>query len=638
MCGIAGFISPADSPEEREATVMRMCASMWHRGPDDGGSVTQGDATIGMRRLAIFDPANGHQPMSTDDGRYHLVFNGAIYNHRELRAELETGGCAFKTHCDTEVLLAAFARWGEACLMRLRGMFAFAAWDARTQSLFLARDAFGIKPLYVYQAGPRLLFASELNALVASDAVPAEIDPAAIADYLGWFAVPAPRTIWRDISSLRPGECLTFQKGHVYLRPWWTFQKIPEADKPCATREEFVRELRTRLDDTIRAHLLADVPVGAFLSGGLDSAIIVGLMQRAGGGRLKTFSIGFDEKEFSEAAFAARTARHFGAEHSASVLTGPQLAADLEKILASLDHPSGDGINTYYVSRAARAGGVIAALSGLGGDELFGGYPSFRDIPRLARWLPRWRRLPEVGRNAVLGILTRRGARARKLADFLQHARNPQELAALQRRVFSGARGGSLLHPDMQAALAGHSLYHPQLDALTTELSGADGFELISAWESRTYMADVLLRDSDVMSMRHSLELRVPFVDRPLFEWLWRQPAKFKDDPARPKSALADAVADVLPPETGRRKKQGFTLPFSVWMRRELRPFLDETFSAESVARSNLFAVDAVQELWKNFLAGSDPREWSRVWSLAVLVTFVNRRPALPSRDHAPQA
>ncbi|HXA13715.1 MAG TPA: asparagine synthase (glutamine-hydrolyzing) [Opitutaceae bacterium] len=626
MCGIAGFVGNTDAPAAREAAVLRMCAAMWHRGPDDDGLVTQGEATIGMRRLAIFDPANGHQPMATADGRFHLVFNGAIYNHRELRAELESTGYAFKTRCDTEVLLAAFARWGESCLPRLRGMFAFAVWDTRLQNLFLARDAFGIKPLYLHHAGPRLLFASELNALLTSGAVSTEIDPQAVADYLAWFAVPAPRTIWRGITTLRPGECATFHAGQVYVRSWWTFQKIPDKIKPCATREDFIQELRAKLEDTIRAHLLADVPVGAFLSGGLDSSVIVGLMQRAGAAQIKTFSIGFDEGEFSEAAFAQRAARHFGTEHHASVLTGRQVAADLEKILASLDQPTGDGINTYYVSRAAHAGGVTAALSGLGGDELFGGYPSFRDIPRLARWLPLWQKLPTAVRNPVLAGLARRGVRARKLADFLRHARDAHGLAALQRRVFSSSAGSSLLHPDLQATLAVKSPHHPQRTALAAELTGAGLFELISAWESRTYMADVLLRDSDVMSMRHSLELRVPFVDRPLFEWLWRQPAQFKDGRAHPKSVLAAAVADVLPPETLRRKKQGFTLPFPVWMRRELRPFLDETFSTASLARSNLFATGTAQDLWKNFLTGTDTREWSRVWSLAVLVTFANRR------------
>ncbi len=609
-----------------------MCAAMRHRGPDDGGVITSGEATLGMRRLAIFDPANGHQPMATADGRLHLVFNGAIYNHHELRAELEAAGATFRTHCDTEVLLAAYARWGEACLPRLRGMFAFAAWDERERNLFLARDAFGIKPLHLRHNGSRLLFASELNALLASGAVPAEIDPAAVADYLGWLAVPAPRTIWRGIIALRPGECASFRAGRLDVRTWWSFRKIPDETKPAATRAGFVHELRARLDDTIRAHLLADVPVGAFLSGGLDSSAIVGLM-RAGGARLKTFSIGFEEGEFSEAGLAEASARHFGTDHQTRILTGAEVAADLEKILDSLDQPTGDGINTYYVSLAARAGGVTAALSGLGGDELFGGYPSFRDLPRLARWLPLWRGLPAAARAAALGGLAQRGTRARKLADFLRHARDRHELAALQRRVFSAAEGRALLHPDLQAGLAAPP-HHPQLAALAAELADAGFFELASAWELRTYMADVLLRDSDVMSMRHSLELRVPFVDRPLMEWLWRQPARFKSDPGRPKSALAAAAADVLPPGISRRPKKGFTLPFAVWMRRELRPFLEETFAPASIARSGLFAAGAVQDCWRNFLAGHDARQWSRVWSLAVLIAFVNRRPAaFPLQD-----
>ncbi|HZP60649.1 MAG TPA: asparagine synthase (glutamine-hydrolyzing) [Opitutaceae bacterium] len=634
MCGIAGVVCKNDAPQRREAAVRRMCAAMQHRGPDDDGFVTQGEATLGMRRLAIFDPANGHQPMVSADGRVHLVFNGAIYNHRELRAELEAAGEVFRTNCDTEVLLAAFTRWGESCLRRLRGMFAFAAWDAREQSLFLARDAFGIKPLYLCAQGARLAFASELNALLADEGVGAAIDPQAVADYLGWLAVPAPRTIWRGVISLRPGECALFRAGRLEVRTWWSFAQIAGDTRACTTRAEFVRELRSRLDDAIRAHLLADVPVGAFLSGGLDSAVVVGLMQRASAARLKTFSIGFEETEFSETGLAEESARHFGTEHQSVVITGRQVAADMENIIGTLDQPTGDGINTYYVSRAARDGGVTAALSGLGGDELFGGYPSFRDLPRLARWLPLWRMLPNPLREIVLGDLARRSVRGRKLADFLRHARNLHELASLQRRVFSGAAGLALLNADVQAALHHESPRHPQFATLSAELAGAGSFELTSAWELRTYMADVLLRDSDVMSMRHSLELRVPFVDRPLIEWLWRQPAVFKYDCVRPKSALADAVADVLPPRCQHQRKQGFTFPFALWMRRELRPFLDEIFSAASAGRSGYFSPDAVHACWQNYLTNDDRREWSRIWSLAMLIAFVNRRPATSPLQH----
>ena len=260
---------------------------MRHRGPDDDGLVSHGDATIGMRRLAIFDPAHGHQPMVTDDGRFHLVFNGAIYNFRALRDELAAGGWVFRTQCDTEVLLAAYARWGEACLPRLRGMFAVAVWDCAEQSLFLARDPLGIKPLYVREDGGRLLFASELNALLASGLAAGEIDPVAVADYLAWFAVPAPRTIYRGIRSLLPGECARFRAGRLEPRTFWNFAAVPRDLPVAGSRPEFIRALRHQLDDTIRAHVVADVPVGAFLSGGLDSAAVVGLMSRAGGAPLR---------------------------------------------------------------------------------------------------------------------------------------------------------------------------------------------------------------------------------------------------------------------------------------------------------------------------------------------------------------
>lgn len=481
---------------------------MLHRGPDDAGLATLGDATIGMRRLAIFDPANGHQPMATPDGRFHLVFNGAIYNFRALRDELRAAGHAFRTNCDTEVLLAAYAQWGEATLGRLRGMFAFAIWDAREQSLFIARDALGIKPLYYRHDDRRLIFASELNALFASGINPGVIDPLSVADYLGWFAVPAPRTIYRGVFSLRPGECATFRAGRLAIRPHWSFSTIPAATAVCATASEFTQELRARLEDTIRAHVVADVPVGAFLSGGIDSAIVVGLMTQTGGAKLRTFSIGFDEAGYSEAGAAAETARYFGTEHHASVLSGRQVAGDIDTLLAALDQPTGDGINTYYASQAARAGGVTVALSGLGGDELFGGYPSFRTLPRLARWLPVWRALPEFTRSAFLARLSRGSTRQRKLADFLMYGRNLPELGSLQRRVFSAATCRSLLSPDVLQAIGQRAPHHPELGALSADLADAGTFDLISAWELRTYMADVLLRDSDVMSMRHSLELR----------------------------------------------------------------------------------------------------------------------------------
>jgi asparagine synthase (glutamine-hydrolysing) len=607
-----------------------MCSVMVHRGPDDSGFLSRGPATIGMRRLAIFDPANGHQPMSTPDGRYSIVFNGAIYNFRELQPELESAGWTFRTRCDTEVLLAALTHWGEEGIKRLRGMFAFALWDSVEESLLLARDPFGIKPLYFAHNASSLVFASEVGALIASGAASAEVDPLSVADYLAWFAVPAPKTIYRGILSLKPGERLKFFKSVVDLRSTWTFKSVPADESPCASREDFVRALRRRLEDSIRAHVIADVPVGAFLSGGLDSAVVVGLMSKATGNALKTFSIGFEEDNFSEADEAEATAHYFGAVHHTRILTGEEVSRDLDKFISACDQPTGDGVNTYYASETAHEGGVKVALSGLGGDELFGGYPSFSDIPTLSRRIPMWRCLPGPVRSLVTSYLDAGDTRSRKLSDFLSHSRDGHEVAALQRRVFSQSSRLSMLSPEIAEQIKDAVPFHPRLDSLRSDVNEKDLFSLVSAWELSTYMADVLLRDSDVMSMRHSLELRVPFVDRPLFEWLWRQPTQFKYDRRCPKSALAEATADILPPGMNKRKKRGFTLPFPIWMRKNLRPFIEETLSQSSVARSGYFAFGPIDALWKRFVAGTDNREWSRIWSLVVLIAFVNRRRTTP--------
>ena len=625
MCGIAGIIDPNISQEVRSDAVLRMCSEMIHRGPDDSGIEHCGSATLGMRRLAIFDPSNGHQPMSTPDRRYTLVFNGAIYNFRALQFELEAAGWTFRTRCDTEVLLAALVHWGEGALERLRGMFAFALWDSADQSLIAARDPFGIKPLYFKHNGERLVFASEIAALIASGVSAGEIDPISVAEYLAWFAVPAPRTIYREILSLRPGECMRFCRGRLNIRSAWTFKAIASASDQCTSREEFVLRLRAHLDDTIRSHVIADVPVGAFLSGGLDSAVVAGLMSKASSNALRTFSIGFEEDGFSEADEAESSARHFGAVHHTRIVTGDEVARDIDAIVSACDQPTGDGVNTYYVSQTAQEGGVKVALSGLGGDEIFGGYPSFRSIPVLTRYLPLWRRLPGPIRILITNALKGGGTRARKLSDLLSNAHDAHELAALQRRVFSDTRLHSLLAQGVLSQIERSVPFHSELDALRADVGDRDLFSLVSAWELRTYMADVLLRDSDVMSMRHSLELRVPFIDRPLIEWLWQQPVRFRDDHRHPKSALYDATVDILPPGLLKRRKRGFTLPFPIWMRGELRPFLDDTFSSNSIGKSGLLSVDPVQTIWKEFVSGSDDREWSRVWSVAVLVAFVNR-------------
>ena len=629
MCGIAGIVSTQLEPAAREAAVGRMVERQRHRGPDDRGVCSSGPATLGMCRLAIIDPANGHQPMLSPDGRFSLIFNGAIYNYRELQAGFAARGWNFRTNCDTEVLLAALALDGPACLARLRGMFAFALWDEREQKLFAARDPLGIKPLYYarLRAGG-VAFASELNALLASGQVPREIDPVAVSEYLAWLSVPAPRTIYRGIANLPPGHSLTVDAGgRVKTAPWWKLPAPVNPGRVAANYHDFVHGLRHQLEDSIRAHRVADVPVGAFLSGGMDSTAVVGLMTRSGASRLKTFSLIFGEPGYSEQASARLAANAFGTEHHEEVLTGARVAADLPRILASFDQPTGDGINTYYASQTARLGGVTVALSGLGGDELFGGYPSFRDLPRLRRLLPLWRKVPGSLRGKIVaGLRARPGTRARKLADFLAHARDLHELASLQRRVLPETARLDLLSPETRQLAQRLGPNHQMLDDFAFDLIGADEFQIVSAWELRTYMADVLLRDSDVFSMAHSLELRVPFVDRVLLEWLWPQPAHFKYDPRFPKRALADATADLVPAAIRHRRKQGFALPFARWMLAELRPFLEETFSPPSLAACPWLEPAAAAQTWADYKTSGDPRAWSRVWTLAVLIAFANRR------------
>jgi len=639
MCGIAGFISKEASEETLRRGVSRMCAAMRHRGPDDEGAVVRAGAALGMRRLAIFDPAHGKQPMTTVDGRYWLVLNGSIVNHPELRRELVGLGHTFRSECDTEVLLAAYVQWGEGSLRRLRGMFAFAVWDARERTLFAARDALGIKPLYyARRTDGALLFASELRALAASGEVACEIDPAAVAEYLAWSAVPAPRTIYSGCAALLPGHVLRCDHlGRVRTDAWWQFPEVDAGAEAAlrhtgaeAARRGFQRALRERLEEVARLYARSDVPLGAFLSGGLDSSACVALLRHTGGAarQLRTFSIVFDEAGYSEESAAQVTARALGTEHHELRLTGARLAEDLPKILGCFDQPGGDGVNTYYASLAAKEGGVTVAVSGLGGDELFGGYSSFADVPKLARWLPRWRMLPAALRQVILGRLRRRDdMRSQLLADWLGTAQDIHDLAAMRRRSFTETQRLALLAPEALRHAERLGPLHPLSEHLPLELSerGADVFQIVSAWELRSYASDILLRDSDTFSMAHSLELRVPLIDSGLVEWVWAQPTALKYDPRVTKFGLAEATRDLLPSGIVERKKQGFSLPFPLWMRGPLRPFMEACFSARALGDCPWLNADTARGLWTRFAAGGDSRAWSRVWSLAMLIQFCGR-------------
>jgi asparagine synthase (glutamine-hydrolysing) len=565
MCGIAGILGGDPLDDAARQAVPVMLRALRHRGPDDCGTWTApgGHAALAHARLSIIDLSpTGHQPMSTPDGRLTIVFNGEIYNHRELRAGLEARGVAFRSTSDTEVILRAYEADGAACVGRLRGMFAFALWDERERACLLARDAFGIKPLYLAERDGRLVFASEVRALIASGLVSRELDPAGVNGYFRMGSVPEPRTLLKGVRCLPAGHWATWHAGRLDTRRHWTLNFTPGEQPESAA----VSATRAALLDSVTHHFISDVPVGVFLSGGIDSTVLVALARAVGRPELHTYSITFPDAPNDEGALARRTAAHFGTTHHEWPLDAAAGMGLFRQFLAAMDQPSIDGLNTFTVSKFARDQGMKVVLSGLGGDELFGGYKSFREVPRLAR-LNRLLRCTGPVRGAAQAVLGR-AARAplRRLGEMLgQPARLDTAYAAL-RGTFTAAEAAVLTqHITGQPA--------PAEEDGETEFSDPTPEDTVSRLELTRYMRNQLLRDSDVMSMAHGLELRVPFLDRPLLDTVARIPAATRLRPG--KQLLLEAVPEV-PAWIARQPKRGFLFPFEQWMGAGWR----ETFTA----------------------------------------------------------
>ena len=560
MCGIAGILG--GHAEAHSSAAVAMGQALRHRGPDAAGlwssPAGQGAAvTLVHRRLAIQDLSSaGHQPMASACGRWQLVFNGEIYNQHQLRRDLERQGHRFRSSSDTEVLLQLLSRYGTAALQRLRGMYAFCLWDSQERKALLARDPYGIKPLYLWQ-GPRgqLLFASEVRALLASGLIPRHLDTQALAGFLACGSVPEPLTLVEGITSLPAGWLGHWHQCRWEAQPHWQPSYAPGL--PLDPQAQ-IAHTRAALADSVQSHLLSDVPVGLFLSGGLDSAALLALAS-AGGHQLTTLSIGFQERTFDESDRAAALARHFGSRHVLLQLTAARAAELLPTFLAAVDQPSIDGFNTFCVSQLAAEQGLKVVLSGLGGDELFGGYPSFRKIPQLLRL----HRALGPGRQLAADWLARSpDHRRQRLASFLRGPATPATAHSCLRRLFA---------PHEVAALMEHwGLLEPTeaaLSPLPTDLAaGIEGYPALAdaiAWlETSRYMGQQLLRDSDTYSMAHGLELRLPLVDAQLFRELAPLPAATRL--ATGKQLLQAAVAEpnqALPYEP----KRGFSFPFRLW-------------------------------------------------------------------------
>lgn len=598
MCGIAAmyaFDSRAPLPDRESVT--RMCARMQCRGPDGSGisSEDDGRVVLGHQRLAIIDlSSGGAQPMRRSAVRLAITFNGEIYNYRALRRELETKGFAFQSDSDTEVLLHLYADRGAEMVKALRGMFAFALWDDKAKGLLLARDSFGIKPLYYANDGQCIRVASEVKALLASGGVDTAAEPAGHAGFFLWGSVPEPFTLYRGVRALPAGSTLWVDRegqGPVtaYSDIGAQLAAIEQREGPTLGRNEMRERLREALLDSVRHHLVADVDVGVFLSAGLDSNTLVALASEVAG-RLRTVTLGFEEyrgTERDETVIAEAMARRYGTDHRTVWITREEFRRELPRFLDRMDQPSIDGVNTYFVARAAAETGLRVALSGLGGDELFGGYPSFRQIPRLLSFTRRVPSNRQIGKGLrLLSAPLLKLASYPKYAGVLEYGADVEGAYLLRRALFLPWELSSVLDPDIVWSGMRDLATEERLKSSVRSIH-TDRFQ-ISALEASWYMRNQLLRDTDWASMSHSLEVRVPLVDVPL----WQEVATMaKSAEGLNKRGMASTVQPPLPPELLNRPKTGFHVPTREWMtdrsgagRRGLRGWARFVYEAAAAA------------------------------------------------------
>jgi asparagine synthase (glutamine-hydrolysing) len=615
MCGIAGIISNNKQIEARR--LMRLQESLAHRGPDDCGMWINADQTVGLAhtRLSIIDlTPSGHQPMQTPDGRYTIVFNGEIYNYTSLKKGLKKHGEDFTSTSDTEVLLKLWAKEGALALERIRGMFAFAIWDSLKLKLTLARDPLGIKPLYFSQYPNDLAFASEARALKAVG-FGGEINSRAIGAFLLCGSVPAPLGLYKVIESLMPGEWLQWEQntGKVTRKVYWSYAKQIENNmhNPVIDYREAVNLTRRTLIDSVKAHLVSDVPVGAFLSGGIDSTAVVSLMRQAGQDNIATFSIVFDDKELDEAYFSRMAAQTYNTEHYEWRVSKSEFFDLKDEFMESIDSPTIDGINTWMVARFASKHGFKVVTSGVGGDEFFYGYNgSFRQLPALMKYLGA---VPSVIKKAALKTMdfpfvkNKNSRKINKAASLLKASPDLGIGYLAYRGLFS--------KQDIKELISDKDLAHEAASVDMTDFlpglpENAEKEQKVSVLETSCYLASQLLPDSDRFSMAHALELRVPLVDRMVAENLSRiAPRLFYDQKNTPKALLVKAVGDI-PDEIVYRKKQGFTLPIGRWIKDE-----------EWEPKSRLLNKNSCKKINAAFHSGK--LHWSRQWTLEVLDNFM---------------
>ena len=617
MCGINGVYG-LEKLSDPQAIIQLMNDSVAHRGPDAEGVFTGDNVVLGHRRLSIIDTSSdGNQPFYSADGNLVMVFNGEIYNYLELKEQLSD--FTFKTASDTEVLLAAYTKWGISFLGRLNGMFALAIWDKRTRELFLARDRMGIKPLYIGRHESGIVFSSEIRAILGTGLIDRTINSEGLIDYLRYQTVHAPQTIVQGIEMMLPGHYISVTDNEITSNSYWSGYTHYSGLASGMDLKSIQSTIYEKLLNSVRLRMRADVPYGAFLSGGIDSSAIVGLMSQVSAHPVSTFSVTFEEDQFSEAPYSNMIAEKFATNHTEIKLSVNDFLKLLPSSLQAMDHPSGDGPNTYVVSKVTKESGITMALSGLGGDELFAGYDIFKRILSLQdkRWVMSF---PKGFRNLATSALKtiKPGAASEKIAVILgQDYMDFEYVYPVNRQV--------LIDTEVKKMTGRPSLYPNSNHTWLAEALAYDtpGFNLpwlskVSIAEIYTYMQNVLLRDSDQMSMAHALEVRVPFLDHELAEFVLGVTDEHKD-PHTPKQLLVDSLGNLLPREIVNRPKMGFTFPWEVWMKNDLRDFSLDRLSA--LSKRDHFDQKVIDQMWKRFLDGK--LSWSRIWPLIVLENWL---------------
>ena len=614
MCGITGILHFSTLPDA-DKRVRQMTNAMSHRGPDAEGFYNDDCISLGHRRLSIIDLSDAaNQPFVDATGNYVLVFNGEIYNYQQIKSELPDYN--FITNSDTEVLLAAFCKWGIVCVKKMQGMFAFALWDKKAETLWLARDRMGVKPLYFFHQENIFAFSSEKRALLSSDLIAKKIDHQSLYEYLSYQSSGYANTIVENIHELKAGSYFKLTKTSTQHVAYWKMTSIQPIDSvdPINVR----KTIFDKLQSAVNKRMISDVPMGAFLSGGIDSSAIVALMSLNSAEKINTFNLAFGEKEYDESGYAEIIARKYGTYHAKYLLRPEDFLSQVESGLDAMDSPSADGINTYVLSAAIRKAGLKVALTGIGGDELFAGYPGFMQYYNLNKLNGSYQVSGPIRKLAANALTFSKSNKMRRIASMLRVGEaSIDEVYPIIRQILSPSYIQKFIHTDLKS-----SSLKSQLKSSKLEINKFGFFSQFSMAEYMGYTQHTLLKDADQMSMAVGLEIREPFFDHDLIEYVLALPDDIKF-PLYPKQLLVEALSPLLPDEIVQRKKQGFVLPWEHWMRNELFAFCDTQI--KNLSQRDFIKGDALLKYWSRFIKKDPTVRWMELWQFVVLGRWLER-------------